>query len=196
MFLERMDLIKENLLKRIRVTRTKKSKKPLAEDIKYLLKEELEEIFTKAKLRSLRDHFMLKLLFLSGLRADAFLSLRRKDVFDKGIAWGASKKYIAYLDPEFWQEFLEWIAPLRKSDPLFKNNRNEPLGYDGFHKICRGYGFYPHMLRHSLGVELRRQGKDLDEIAEVLDHARLDTARLYARIVDIEGIYRESNENR
>jgi site-specific recombinase XerD len=46
-----------------------------------------------------------------------------------------------------------------------------------------GFRVHPHLLRHSIAVHLMRQRVDVRHIQQLLGHARLDTTKVYLRLV-------------
>ena len=74
---------------------------------------------------------------------------------------------------------------------LLLNNRGQRLGEfvvrQLLDELARTCGItrklYPHLLRHSVAVHLLRGGADIREVQAFLGHARLDTTKVYLRMV-------------
>jgi site-specific recombinase XerD len=81
----------------------------------------------------------------------------------------------------------------RPSDPLFPNARGQPLSHDGLAYIlakqvatARGQcpslakkRITPHVLRHSLAMDLLQNGVDRSVIALWLGHQSMETTQIY-----------------
>jgi integrase/recombinase XerD len=149
----------------------------------------------------IRDHALLLLLAVYGLRAGEVTALCLKD-FDwerelLHVPHSKSQKprtyplcrpvgdavlrYIREVRPrsDRWEVFLTVLAPFR---PLTANalgeivrRRLQALGLTLPH-----YG--PHMLRHACATHLLAQGLSLKEVGDHLGHVDLDTTRIYAKV--------------
>ena len=85
----------------------------------------------------------------------------------------------------------EWHG--QPAEPLFPNARGQPLSRDGVQYLLtkhavvartrcpslRGKRISPHVLRHSLAMELLQSGVDQSVIALWLGHETLDTVQVY-----------------
>ena len=94
----------------------------------------------------------------------------------------------------------QWITEIRPGLPgadgpaLLLNHRGDRLTYRGAHDILLALADDAgipddvfdggHVLRHTFGTRLIREGKDLVLVAELMGHARLDTTRLYGMPTD------------
>jgi integrase/recombinase XerD len=84
-------------------------------------------------------------------------------------------------------QFLEWVKvkPLPLQYVLF-NRGGKPLNTRQAFRIIRDIGIkagiknlYPHLLRHTFAVNLRRKGGDTMLLKEALGHSSIITTQIY-----------------
>jgi integrase len=151
---------------------------------------------------TLRDQFLLCLLYETGMRIGQALGLRHVDVCSwdneihiqprtNNINEARSKSvdpYIVHVTPKLMQLYsLYVIKELENvnSDYVFVQLRNQykgqPLKYsaivDLFSRLTKKTGIYitPHMFRHTHATELLRSGWDCVKIQKRLGHAGIQT---------------------
>ncbi|MER5622519.1 tyrosine-type recombinase/integrase [Streptosporangium sp. NPDC002544] len=133
--------------------------------------------------------------FYAGLRIAELAALDVDDVHlsaRKGmliVRYGKNGRYREVPVHSHLRAALEtWMAqrtPAAEEVALFVNARGRRLTTRGIYDILTGLAdaagvedFTPHVLRHTLGTNLRRQGEDIVVIAELLGHS-IETARRY-----------------
>jgi len=148
-----------------------------------------------------RDYAALLLMARLGLRAGEILSLTLDDVDWEGgtIAIQGKGKRLDQLPlphdvGEALAEYLRHGRPLCSTRRLFVRAKApfRELARNGSVCIvvryaCRRAGLSPphqgaHLLRHSLAIDLLRQGASLREIGEILRHRLSNTTEVYAKV--------------
>jgi site-specific recombinase XerD len=147
-----------------------------------------------------RDRTLLLVAAQTGLRAAELIGLRFQDV---ALGCGAHVRCLgkgrrerctplrkdAVLSLRAWMRELN----LGPSDPVFPNARGQPLSHDGLAyilakhvAIARGRcpslaqkRITPHVLRHSLAMDLLQHGIDRSVIALWLGHQSMETTQIY-----------------
>lgn len=150
----------------------------------------------------IRNHAILSLLAMYGLRSSEVAELKLKDIdWRNGTihlrrAKGCRPQLMPLLD-EVAQPLLKYILDVRPKQP-----RREEVFLTvraPFHGICtstvyqvasnslhgrnlniRHHG--PHSYRHSCATKLVNEGLSLKEVADVLGHAKIDTTAIYAKV--------------
>ena len=160
------------------------------------------------RLRRLRDHALLELLYGAGLRAAEAVGLTPDSLdFEAGLVTVHGKGGVWRVTPtgsaavRAIRAYLEQrprIDPRR--DALFANDHGAALTTRAVGLIVKRYAALtgierpvsPHTLRHSFATHLLEAGVDLRLIQEMLGHRKLDTTAIYARVA--AGRWREAYE--
>lgn len=151
---------------------------------------------------SARDRVLAQIPFYAGLRIGEVVALNTDDIVlsaPKGLIIVRSGKGNKYREIPIHQhaalrtDLTSWLEErptwLTTEQPaLLLNHRGSRLSARGAHGILNAIAsqaniedeFTSHVLRHTFGTTLVRQGHDLVIVAELLGHARLDQTRRYA----------------
>lgn len=153
-----------------------------------------------------RDLVILDLLINPAIRVSELVSLRIQDVFfeDKQILVtrkGGHQQLLPVKQEtlDHIQEMLEYREPYAESDSLFVtakkyNGKVRGLGVRGAQKIVAQYllkncklnklSYGPHLLRHTGGTMMCRNGADLPTVQSILGHKRIETTMIYQHTDD------------
>lgn len=144
--------------------------------------------------RRVFDRLLIALAFEAGLRITELVNVRVKDVTKYGVhvlGKGAIDRVVPITDKLFasLQIYAKGRSP---EDYLFTNHsrgsRSDVLTIGAARRHIEvafekfGVKMYPHQLRHSLAVELLKNGCDVVTIQHVLGHTDLKTTMKYLRI--------------
>jgi site-specific recombinase XerD len=149
-----------------------------------------------------RDATLVKLLFFTGIRIGEAIRLNHTDIDweenqlrvigkgDKERLIPINSKLAAVL--EKWIQVRNTIKPI-ESPALFVSlggpRRGGRLSHDAMLLAVRGCfsaigippkKYSPHKLRHTCATELLRKGVPVEQISQILGHAKLDTTLIYA----------------
>ena len=159
---------------------------------------------------SIRDRFLLSLLYESGARINEVLSLKLLDIkaTSNGEAdihfYGKGKKHrITPLSNEIWDQFesyCEKYHPGKSQDDLvfysFRNGRRNKMSSDNVSRILEGcekevrksnpelIHLHSHLFRRTRAMHLYQAGVPLPIISEWLGHSNIETTRFYAKITE------------
>ncbi len=186
------------------ITKIKKAKgntKPIT----YLSEEEKEKLLKAIEVDNtpfhrLRDLAIMKLFLSTGIRVSELINLKIQDIefHSKGLSYiyisrkGGNEaqlpinKKCEYAIKTYLAKRKDITSPylfLSKNDNQLDANSiyalvKNYLSKAGIHK--RKYG--PHILRHTVGVSLRRQGTDIATIQQILGHKKLETTAIYLNV--------------
>ncbi len=153
-----------------------------------------------------RDRVLALLPFYAGLRLGETVALNLGDITlsaRKGLITVRAGKGGRYREipahPELREQLALWINDERPHWPradttpaLLLNRRGARLSARGAHDALNALAaearldveFTPHVLRHTFGTRLVRDGHDLVLVAELMGHARIETTRGYALPTD------------
>jgi len=147
-----------------------------------------------------RDRTLLLVAAQTGLRASELIGLRCQDVtFGPGAhvqcTGKGRKQRRTPLRKDAVAALRAWLRERdgQPADVLFPNARGQPLSHDGLAYILAKHvatarqqcaslvnkRVTPHVLRHSLAMELLQAGVDRSVIALWLGHETLDTVQVY-----------------
>lgn len=171
--------------------------------IDFLTRPELELLLAapdQATWMGRRDRTLMLVAAQTGLRASELLGLRSQDVV---LGTGAHirctgkgrKERCTPLRKDAVVALRAWIKErnAQPSDPLFPNARGQRLSHDGLDYILAKHvaiakkqcpslakkRVTPHVLRHSLAMDLLQHGIDRSIIALWLGHESVETTQIY-----------------
>lgn len=187
----------------------------------YLMKDEMEALFTLAEERAQGDEFtgirdlaMLELFYSSGLRLSelAGIDLRTLDLLsDQVKVRGKGKKErIVPVGQKAVQALRRYLlareAVARKPGAdqaaVFLNRGGRRLGVTTIqrrmHRLFDGVaanGHRVHSLRHTFATHLMDAGADLRAVQELLGHASLSTTQIYTHtsVERLKQVYRQAH---
>ncbi|GAB5047532.1 tyrosine-type recombinase/integrase [Thermodesulfovibrio sp. TK110] len=157
----------------------------------YLNKASIQKLIDACK--DIEEEIMVKMLFITGMRASELLNLKRKDILcDKESVFihirgkGGYERVIPVdVIKNELSRYMEYLQIKYSS----KEERLFPYTYHTLYyrlkKIAQRVGFdeiSPHWLRHSCATELLAQGVDIRVIAEICGHRSLNTTMRYAKV--------------
>lgn len=165
-----------------------------------------------ARYRNARDHFIIILLYSTGIRRAELVGLRLKD-FDVSrkeirVTGKGNKVRSIPLTDALLDVFKDYIE-VRKSiaepddDTLLFSDTGKPIYARMVYNIVnRQLGAIttltkksPHVLRHSFATHMLDRGADLNGIKEILGHANLAATQIYTHssIAKLKDIYAKTH---
>ena len=180
-------------------------------NIKYLMPEELERLFSVVDVKNiigLRDRAILELLFSTGLRVSELVSLNRDQVnIEKGefgvIGKGGKarvvflskraklwlKRYLQKRNDPYSALFIRYSGPKAKESLTTEANRLSIRSVERLiekyrKKAMLPFPIGPHVLRHSFATDLLSHGADLRSVQEMLGHKNISTTQIYTHITN------------
>jgi integrase/recombinase XerD len=173
-----------------------------------LTQDELRALLLKTREHDHRAYLLFLITVLHGCRVSEVINLKVKDLSFDGTDWYLSvqrlkgsnqttQKLISSSDPLFDEARLisEWLQGMKPKEFIFLNTHNEPLTRWGVNYLVSQYGRwseipehkrFPHALKHTCGIQMRKSGAKLEEIQNALGHKRLDSTAMYLRVTQDE----------
>lgn len=175
--------------------------------IGFLTHDEVMQVLSGVDLKrkdGFRDYAILHLLYDSGARASEIAALKM-DYFDAAkhslAILGKGRRYrMVELWPKTVQIIKRYIEQYRRpskmlyKDPLFINQRRQPLSRHGIYRICKKHlqkTLSPkrlqfispvHSFRHSCAVNMLLSGASLTQIKNQLGHENLGSTMVYLHL--------------
>lgn len=164
---------------------------------RHIIKEVLTEGEVTAMIlvtKNLKQKAAVALLAYSGIRNKEFCGLRARDIEyttnrvnviqGKGL-----KDRVADITPECTKVLIEYIKQYEKKpdDFLFTTYQGNQFTGGALRKLVKVLGkkakiakrIYPHILRHSMSVNMLTRSADIETIRKQLGHVWLETTCLY-----------------
>jgi type 1 fimbriae regulatory protein FimB len=169
--------------------------------IKFLTKQELQELLDQAKLQSPREYCMLLLAYRHGLRASEVCRLRldHLDIKAGNIQCERGKGSVSNWQSLARDEFRAiklWLKHRPKTeDPHIFISRNggamsRSQFFRIFQQLCETAGIpedkrHPHVLKHSLGTHMANAGLPVQVIQHRLGHRNISSTMVYVQMSNI-----------
>ena len=176
------------------------------EDVERLLAEAqsaVAEAANGARLRAVRLHCLLELLYAAGLRVSELVGLPRSvlaaggdylSVTGKGgrerivpltpAAGDALKAYVALLDSS-GQERSRWLFPSRgATGHLTRQHFAQELKTLAARAGLDAGRISPHVVRHAFASHLLERGAELRAVQQLLGHADISTTQIYTHVLE------------
>ncbi len=149
------------------------------------------------RMKCLRDHAILELLYSSGLRVGELVGLNLDGLdLELGIVKVMGKRRKERIVPvgskavEALRAYLRERGRVEREEPLFLNLKGGRLTARSVDRLVKKYtkqsGIFrkisPHSLRHTFATHLLDSGADIREIQEMLGHASLSTTQRYTHL--------------
>jgi site-specific recombinase XerD len=180
--------------------------------VEFLSEEELEKLFSKPNIKSLkglRDRAILEVLFSTGLRISELVSLNRNQVSpsrDEFTVRGkGDKPRLVFLSDKakFWlkrylQKRTDNLLPLfinhSKKKEDIQNPNSQRLTARSIQRMIKKYALLsgltkkvtPHTLRHSFATDLLSNNANIRSVQAMLGHASLSTTQIYTHVTNQE----------
>lgn len=152
--------------------------------VKYLEKEQVEEIINRAKVDNKRNFLILLILWRTGIRCQELVNLIKRDIKDNHILIRQGKGHkdrIVGADPNLLDLISYHCGDMTLDDKLF------PLSTAQIRNIVHKYqgteSVHPHTFRHSFAVHALKSGVNLRSLQKILGHRSLNTTQIYLDVV-------------
>lgn len=161
---------------------------------------------------SLRDHIIIELFYVTGIRRAELIGLKDVDVdfsFETIQVTGKrNKQRLIPFSDGMKQSLEQYIAVRNKevgnqSGYLFVKNNGEPLYPMLVHRIVTSNlqqietlaKVSPHVLRHSFATGMLNNGADINAVKELLGHASLAATEIYTHtsFEELKRIYNKAH---
>lgn len=146
-----------------------------------------------------RDHFLIELLYLTGMRRSELIQLKDTDVDTINctlrVTGKGNKQRLIPFSKSTLQKLKDYLqirdAEIEnKSAFLFVKENGEPLYAKLVYNIVKKHLAHlhtlskksPHTLRHSFATEMLNNGAEINAVKELLGHASLASTEVYTHI--------------
>ena len=162
--------------------------------------------------KSLRDHIIIELFYVTGIRRAELIGLKDVDVDFSSetiqVTGKRNKQRLIPFSDGVKQSLEQYIAVRNKevgnqSGYLFVKNNGEPLYPMLVHRIVTSNlqqietlaKVSPHVLRHSFATGMLNNGADINAVKELLGHASLAATEIYTHtsFEELKRIYNKAH---
>ena len=161
---------------------------------------------------SVRNRFLLELLYLTGMRRAELISLKTQDIdfSNKSITVTGkrNKQRIIPLSDDMLVKLKQYIEIKNKeveniSPHIFVKKDGAPmypkLVYNIVHKQLENIPTLsrrsPHVIRHSFATEMLNNGAEINAVKELLGHSSLASTEVYTHVTfeELKKIYQKAH---
>lgn len=143
-----------------------------------------------------RDLALIEFLYSTGMRVSEMVALNRKDIDFYGktvVVYGkGSKERETYLNASSCLHLKAYLDSRKDDNEALFVSLRAPyarLKRGGVEKIVRKIGgnagiekAHPHRFRRTMATNMLKKGMPLEEVKELLGHAKLDTTMIYCTV--------------
>ncbi len=169
------------------IKKEKRIKKPLSDT-------ELERLRRNCIIK--RDTALVEFLYSTGVRVSELIALNRQDInynSMNAVVYGkGAKERETYLTATACMHLKEYLAARTDdNEALFVSLKapHKRLTVAGVEEVLRRLGketgiekVHPHRFRRTMATNILNKGMPIEEVKEVLGHAKLDTTLIYCQI--------------
>lgn len=183
-----------------------KSPKSHTRTICYLTEEEQERLLatietTATPFYKARDLAIIKLFLGSGIRVSELTNLRLTDIeiHTKGVSYihvkrkGGNEVQLPINSKTVFaiKTYISKRKDIENVPYLFLSKNHKQMEANSIYHLVKHYlqkaeiekkKWGPHILRHTVGVSLRRRGIDIATIQHLLGHKKLETTAIYLNV--------------
>lgn len=163
-------------------------------EIGFLYEEEVDVMIKSAF--SLRNAFVISLLYSSGIRLSELLQLNRNSIKNRAftVIGKGNKTRLCFIDERTENLMNEYIASRDdNSEALIVSNLyKDRLSPTNVQLLVRNTAkragikrrVTPHMLRHSFATNFTRNNGNMRYLCQLLGHSGVNTTMIYTHVVD------------
>lgn len=172
-------------------------------EIGFLYEEEVQAMIDNAF--SLRNKFIISLLYSSGIRLSEFLSLDRDSIKNRtfSVIGKGHKARVCFIDERTERLMNEYLSTRDDGSKalVVSNIYKERMTPTNVQLLIRNSAkragierrVTPHMLRHSFATNFMRNNGNMRYLSRLLGHSDINTTMIYTHVVDndLRGQYDE-----
>ena len=163
-------------------------------EIGFLYEDEVQAMIDNAF--SLRNKFIISLLYSSGIRLSELLSLNRDSIRNKSftVIGKGKKRRLCFIDERTEALMLEYLAARQDDSPalIVSNLYKDRMTPTNIQLLIRNSAkragierrVTPHMLRHSFATNFVRNNGNIRYLCRILGHSDINTTMIYTHVVD------------
>lgn len=143
----------------------------------------------------IRDKAIMEFLYSTAVRVSELTALNRDDIRfsskDLTVFGKGAKERVTYLNERSHMYLKEYLDSRTDDNPALFVSKNAPyqrLSKNGIEDIIRRIGrqadihAYPHRFRRTAATNALNRGMPVQEVAQLLGHAKLETTMLYCTV--------------
>jgi integrase/recombinase XerD len=140
---------------------------------------------------SQRDYLMLRVLWRTGVRVNALLTITPRDIEPQNNVVNVTKakggkQRRVHLDAETIKMLSEYVSTQQLPDdqPVFALKQRQVRNIVKRYGSGIGKDVHPHTFRHSYAIHCVRNGWDIRRLQQVLGHSSLNVTAVYLQFND------------